>query len=143
MAWSRSGEEKMQEPALFCLQDILRKIEYIFWRSSMDGKSPKLLEPLFFFMVFHVYEGNKCRNATKTAVAMYSVKLCFLHCLKPRIKESWQNQIEKNNNETASRKTKTWRYKLMSLYYPNLVLNYISFLSLRTWLIFWLLKQLE
>lgn len=87
MAGSRLGEEKMQEPGLFGLQDILRKIESIFQRSSMDGKSPNLLEPLFFF-IFHGYEGNQGRNAKKTAVAMYSIKLCFLYCPKPGIKES-------------------------------------------------------
>lgn len=106
MAGSRSGEETLQEYALFCLQDSLRKIEYIFWKSSMNGKSPKLLDPLFFFMTYHGYEENQGRNATKTAVAMYSIKLCFLHCPKPGIKESWQNQIEKKNPKVLPTKPK-------------------------------------
>lgn len=70
MGGSRLGEEKMQDPTLICLQDILRKIEYTLWRSGMDGKNPKLLEPLFFFMIFYGYEGNQGRSATKPAVAM-------------------------------------------------------------------------
>lgn len=39
-------------------------------------------------MKFYDNEGSQDRKATKIAVAMYSIKLCFLHWPKPGIKES-------------------------------------------------------